>query len=184
MKNLLARLALKFIDLQCRRECIFNVTFDLTNIWKVNENLRLDFNSDRRVLNFLVFAYGIKVAVLMWWLYGLVLTYKRYTLNYYLHRQGAKVSQIAENCFCYLFCIILHLHSFEQYSARFVSPVQRYSLLFVFSICLLSVCSQPVILLCPFHFTTLWFHLQSIRGPSGKYPAILNISRTGRVALM
>jgi hypothetical protein len=116
--------------------------------------------------------------------YGLVLTYKRYTVNYYLHWQGAKVSQIAENCFCYLFCTILHLHSFEQYSVRFVSPVQMYSLLFVFSICRLSVCSQPVILLCPFHFTTLWFHLQSIRGPSGKYPANLNLSRSGRVALM
>jgi len=33
MKNLLAKLAVKFIDLQCRRECIFNVTFDpLTNM--------------------------------------------------------------------------------------------------------------------------------------------------------
>lgn len=85
MKNLLGRLAVKFIDLQCRRECIFNVTFDpLTKyLYGLDENLRLDFNSDRKMLGFLVFANeifkgGVSCDMMT---YDLVLTYQRFAGN-------------------------------------------------------------------------------------------------------
>jgi hypothetical protein len=66
----------------------------------VYENLGLDFSLDRKVLNFLVFAYGTfnigcSFDVMA---YDLVLTYKRYAANCCVHLQGAEVSQIAENC--------------------------------------------------------------------------------------
>lgn len=96
----------------------------------MDENFRLDFNSDRKVLNLLVFAYGTfnRGCSFDVMTYDLVLTCERYALNCCMHLQGAEVSQTAENCFCYLFSPVLHLHYFEQYSVRFAFPVKMYSL--------------------------------------------------------
>jgi len=71
----------------------------------MDENLRLDFNSDGKVWNLLVFACGIlnrgyRFDVMTC---DLVLTYERYTVNCCLHLQSAEASQTAENSFCYMF---------------------------------------------------------------------------------
>ena len=57
------------------------------------------------MLNFLVFAYGIFNRCCSFYVmaYDLVMTYKRYAVNCCPHFQSSKVSQIAENCSCYLF---------------------------------------------------------------------------------
>jgi hypothetical protein len=119
----------------------------------VDENLRSDFNSDSKVLNILVFVngtfnirFGFDVMP-----YDLVLTYKPVEGNCCTNIQGAKVNQIAENIF--LFSVFL-LSSISILLCTFRFPLSKYSLLFVFSIFLLSVCSQPVLLLYPFRFTT------------------------------
>ena len=71
----------------------------------VDENLRLDFNSDGRVLKFLVFACGIFNRGYSFDVMAcdVLLTYKLYAVNCCLHLQSAEASQIAENCSCYLF---------------------------------------------------------------------------------
>ena len=163
MKNLLARLAMKFIDLQCRREYVFNVAFDLlTNIFTaLMKNLHLDFNSVRKVLNFLVFACGTfnRGCTFDVMPYDLVLTYKLYAATCCLLLQGANVNQIAENSS--LFSVfLLSSNSILLNNTLWVSLFPFKGILYYLSF--LSVCCLFVH--SPFFcysllFTTLRFHL-------------------------